>query len=147
MPISSSNLKESFPPVHIETKLWITAPNHFTLGPGDVRLLKSILETKNLTKSSEICGYSYKYGWNKLQNLRRKIGIDLVESSRGGYGGGGTITITPYGLFLLRIYDHAQKRLDEMGDQINTEIASWSTEWNSNSYPDEGKKNKDQKDC
>ena len=126
MPTLLSYSKESFPPVNIETKLWITAPNHFTLGPGDVRLLKSILETKNLTKSSALLGYSYKFGWNKLQNLRRKIGIDLVSSSRGGFGGGGTITITPYGFFLLRVYDHAQKRLDKMVDQINTEIASWS---------------------
>jgi molybdate transport system regulatory protein len=126
MPNSPSNLKESFPPVQIEIKLWVTAPNHFTLGPGDVRLLKSLLETKNLTKSSELCGYSYKYGWNKLQNLRRKIGFPLIESSRGGYGGGGTITITSYGLFLLHVYDHAQKRVDEVVTQINTEIASWS---------------------
>ena len=71
-------------------KFWIKGSNDFTMGPGDVKLIKSLIEFKNLTKAASVCHYSYKYAWKKLKNISENTGKAIVNSHRGGKGGGGS---------------------------------------------------------
>ncbi|WP_371805294.1 winged helix-turn-helix domain-containing protein [Candidatus Lokiarchaeum ossiferum] len=110
----------------IGTKLWLKGFENFTLGPGDVRLIKSLQKTKNLTRTSEDLGYSYKYGWSKLRSITKKTGRPVVISHKGGYGGGGNVTVTPWGTYLVELFSMVQERLDHFSQIINQEIAKKS---------------------
>ncbi|UYP44712.1 hypothetical protein NEF87_000997 [Candidatus Lokiarchaeum ossiferum] len=112
----------------IGTKLWLKGFENFTLGPGDVRLIKSLQKTKNLTRTSEDLGYSYKYGWSKLRSITKKTGRPVVISHKGGYGGGGNVTVTPWGTYLVELFSMVQERLDHFSQIINQEIAKKSFE-------------------
>ena len=100
-------------------KIWLEGPDEFTFGPGDVRLLKSLRDTQNLTKTSKEVGYSYKYAWQKLQQMTKKTEHDVVTTHRGGKGGGGDVKITNWGRFLIQRFEQAQLKLDQLAEEIN----------------------------
>ncbi len=105
-------------------KLWLKGYEDFTLGLGDVRLIRSLQETKNLTKSSKELGYSYKYGWSKLRSITSKTKKPVVITHKGGYGGGGTVTVTPWGNYLVDLYSMLQEKLDHFSKEMNHEISN-----------------------
>ncbi len=109
-------------PFQVGLKIWITAPStpRSLFGVGDMRLLQSLVDTNNLTKSAQELGYSYKYAWNKLRELSKKSGLDVVETHRGGYGGGGEMRITPWGQYLIQIFSEINTRMQVFKQDINT---------------------------
>ena len=100
-------------------KIWLEGPEKFTFGPGDVKLLNSLRSTQNLTETSKIVGYSYKYAWQKLQVITKKTGRAVVTTQKGGKGGGGNVKITKWGLQLIEMFEQAQLRLNNLSDEIN----------------------------
>ena len=104
-------------------KFWIKGANDFTMGPGDVKLIKKLLELKNLTNAAEICNYSYKFAWMKLKNISEKTGKAIVISHRGGKGGGGEVSVTPWGIHLVSLFEIAKRQLNKVISKINEEFA------------------------
>lgn len=49
-------------------------------------------------------GISYRYAWNYIRKLEKRLGIKIVKSERGGSGGGATI-LTDAGKTLVREYE------------------------------------------
>jgi len=104
-------------------KFWIKGSNNFTMGPGDVKLIKNLIEFKNLTKAAHESNYSYKYAWKKLKKISEKTGKPIFESHKGGKGGGGNVSITSWGFHLVSLFENAQKQLDKLISKINAELA------------------------
>ncbi|RSC92843.1 winged helix-turn-helix domain-containing protein [Tenacibaculum singaporense] len=88
----------------IKSRIWIEVDNTTFLGEGRVRLLKSIKETKSLSKSARELGISYKKAWNLIDSVNKKADMPVVVRKSGGSGGGGT-TLTEHGLELIEMYD------------------------------------------
>ncbi len=103
-------------------KFWIKGSNDFTMGPGDVKLIKSLIEFKNLTKAANVCNYSYKYAWKKIKNISEKTGKAIVNSHRGGKGGGGEVSVTPWGIYLVSLFESAEMQLNKVISKINTDF-------------------------
>ena len=101
--------------LNVGIKMWIKGPadSRSLFGPGDVRLLLSLKTTNNLTKSAQELEYSYKYAWQKLKDLTKKTGLSVVETHRGGYGGGGAMQVTPWGEYLIAIYSEINNRVSD----------------------------------
>ena len=104
-------------------KFWIKGSNDFTMGPGDVKLIKKLIEFKNLTKAANVCSYSYKYAWKKIKNISEKTGKAIVSSHRGGKGGGGEVSVTSWGIHLVSLFESAEKQLNEVISKINADFA------------------------
>ena len=104
-------------------KFWIKGSNDFTMGPGDVKLIKNLIEFNNLTKAATFCHYSYKYAWKKIKNISEKTGKAIVNSHRGGKGGGGEVTVTSWGKHLIFLFESAEKQLNKTISEINAEFA------------------------
>ena len=103
-------------------KIWLAGPEGFTFGPGDLKLLVSLSLTKNLTETSKIVGYSYKYAWQKLQQITKKTGRDVVITHRGGKGGGGDVQITKWGEYLIEMFEQAQIKLNQLAKEMNSNL-------------------------
>ena len=104
-------------------KFWIKGTNNFSMGPGDVKLIKKLIELKNLTKAANECDYSYKYAWKKIKNISEKTGKAIVNSHRGGKGGGGEVTVTLWGIHLVSLFESAEKQLNKIISKINADFA------------------------
>jgi molybdate transport system regulatory protein len=74
------------------------------LGPGKADLLQAIDETESLTAASARFGMSYKRGWSLVRELNAAFARPLVETEKGGSGGGGGARLTPLGKRVLRRY-------------------------------------------
>lgn len=73
------------------------------LGPGKARLLELIQDTGSISAAGRGMEMSYKRAWMLVEEMNAAFRDPLVESSRGGSGGGGA-RVTEAGLTVLRLY-------------------------------------------
>lgn len=74
------------------------------LGPGKADLLEAIRDTRSLTAAASRFGMSYKRGWSLVRELNAVFAGPLVETEKGGSGGGGGARLTPLGDYVLARY-------------------------------------------
>jgi len=104
-------------------KIWLEFGNKSIMGSGWANLLHHIEKNKegSLTQAAKECNYSYKYAWNILKRIEKRTGMNPVDTSKGGSGGGGWVKLNAWGRYLLKRYNEyleeirkAEKRLGEM---------------------------------
>src|SRR5581483_12268173 len=74
-----------------------------SLGPGKIEMLESIQRTGSLRQAAHALGMSYRRAWLLLDGLNRSFSERASTASIGGQGGGG-VTLTPFGLEIIRCY-------------------------------------------
>ena len=79
------------------------------LGPGKADLLQAIDETASLTKAAARFGMSYKRSWSLVREMNEAFAKPLVETEKGGSGGGGSAVLTNLGKRVLRRYRQMEK--------------------------------------
>jgi molybdate transport system regulatory protein len=79
------------------------------LGPGKADLLQAIDETGSLTKAAARFGMSYKRGWTLVREMNAAFATPLVETEKGGSGGGGRASLTSLGRRILKRYRQMEK--------------------------------------
>ena len=84
------------------------------LGPGKANLLEAIDETASLTAAAQRFGMSYKRSWSLVQELNRDFAEPLVETEKGGAGGGGSARLTKLGRYVLRRYRRMERDADKV---------------------------------
>lgn len=92
--------------VYLEDKVWI--------GPGKADLLELIRETGSISEAGRRMKMSYKRAWTLVETLNTTFHEPLVQSERGGAGGGGAM-LTPAGAEVLALYRDLQRRAAEAG--------------------------------
>jgi molybdate transport system regulatory protein len=91
-----------------------------SLGPGKIDLLESVERTGSLRQAAQALGMSYRRAWLLLDGLNRSFSEPATTASVGGQGGGG-VTLTPFGLEIMRCYRSAAQAIDALA---RTELQS-----------------------
>ena len=73
------------------------------IGPGKAELLDRIARTGSIAAAGREMGMSYKRAWQLIGTLNGMFRDPLVESTRGGPGGGGAV-LTDTGRRVLELY-------------------------------------------
>lgn len=73
------------------------------IGPGKAELLERIDACGSIAAAGRAMGMSYKRAWQLIGTLNAMFAEPLVDSTRGGPGGGGA-TLTPTGRAVLAHY-------------------------------------------
>ncbi|NBD29453.1 MAG: LysR family transcriptional regulator [Alphaproteobacteria bacterium] len=73
------------------------------IGPGKADLLDGIARTGSIAGAGREMGMSYKRAWDLIGTLNAMFRRPLVESTRGGPGGGGAV-LTDLGREVLGLY-------------------------------------------
>ncbi len=73
------------------------------LGPGKADLLERIDRCGSIAAAGREMGMSYKRAWELIRTLNAMFRAPLVESARGGPGGGGAV-LTDLGREVLSLY-------------------------------------------
>ncbi|SHF17279.1 molybdate transport system regulatory protein [Kaistia soli DSM 19436] len=76
----------------------------FALGPGKGDLLDAIAATGSLAASGDRLGMSAKRVWTLIREMNEAFPTPLVETEKGGTGGGGGARLTVLGARVLARY-------------------------------------------
>jgi len=94
-----------------------------SLGPGKIDLLESIQRTGSLRQAAQALGMSYRRAWLLLDGLNRSFTEPASTASIGGQGGGG-VTLTPFGLEIIRTYRAAAQAIESVAQRELEAIAT-----------------------
>ena len=84
----------------------VLGPN-VALGPGKADLLEGVKETGSISAAGRRMGMSYKRAWYHVSAMNACFATPLVETSKGGAGGGGA-RLTPLGEEVLARFRHME---------------------------------------
>lgn len=82
------------------------------LGPGKADLLEGIRETGSISAAGRRMAMSYKRAWDLIDAMNRYFSEPVVQTSKGGSGGGGA-SLTPMGEEVLALYRRIEARSAE----------------------------------
>ena len=84
------------------------------IGPGKAELLERIDQTGSIAAAGREMGMSYKRAWQLIGTLNAMFRDPLVDSTRGGPGGGGAV-LTGTGRTVLALYRAFEAEAAEAG--------------------------------
>ena len=84
------------------------------IGPGKAELLERIDRCGSIAAAGREMGMSYKRAWELVGTLNAMFRAPLVESTRGGPGGGGAV-LTEAGREVLALYRAFEREAAEAG--------------------------------
>lgn len=93
------------------------------MGPGKAELLERIGRTGSIAAAGREMGMSYKRAWMLIETLNAMFRAPVVESTRGGPGGGGAV-LTVTGQQVLALYRAFEARVAEAGAGTLAEMQS-----------------------
>ncbi|HDQ05571.1 MAG TPA: LysR family transcriptional regulator, partial [Candidatus Bathyarchaeota archaeon] len=70
-------------------KLWLEYQGEPLIGKGGAEILETIKEVESISKAAKKAGMSYRYVWNYLAKLEKRLGEPVVKTFKGGSKGGG----------------------------------------------------------
>ena len=113
--ITSSDMspKASRPP-HPRLRIRIVFGEDEMIGPGKAELLERIDRCGSIAAAGREMGMSYKRAWQLIGMLNAMFRDPLVDSTRGGPGGGGAV-LTQAGRAALALYRAFEEDVTEAG--------------------------------
>jgi molybdate transport system regulatory protein len=73
-------------------------------GPGKAELLERLAETGSISAAAKAMKMSYRRAWLLLDELNSCFVQPVAKKTKGGRGGGGGATLTPWGQTVLKLY-------------------------------------------
>lgn len=88
----------------VRSKVWLEVKGEPVFGEGKKRLLEAIERHGSINRAAREAGVSYRRAWSYIRAMETRLGTKLVETERGGDGGGGT-KLTEEARRLIRMYE------------------------------------------
>ena len=76
--------------------------NSFLLDSKKFQLLESILDTGSLTSAAKSINVSYRTALNYIEKIESTLDVKIVNTTKGGKGGGGGTSLTEEGYSILK---------------------------------------------
>lgn len=99
-------------------KVTLTEGERIFFGPGAEELFQHIKNTGSVREAAENMNMSYSKAWKLIRLAESTLDRKLVERSKGGEGGGGSASLTPYGEEFLEDYRSFRKEVQEAAAEI-----------------------------
>jgi molybdate transport system regulatory protein len=92
-------------------KVWVESSGNAVLGDFRVDLLRAIQEAGSLAAAAHELGLSYRRAWDKVRDMEKNLGAQLVLTEKGGNNRGGS-RLTPRAEKLLSQYERFRERME-----------------------------------
>jgi molybdate transport system regulatory protein len=102
-------------------RLRIVLEPNIAIGPGKADLLQAIAETGSISAAGRRMAMSYRRAWLLVSTMNQCFQSPLVETAKGGAGGGGGARLTALGREVLERY-RRMERLTAVA--VETEMAA-----------------------
>lgn len=103
---------------HMRLRLYRRERN---FGPGVAMLMEGVRETASLSAACKELGMSYSKAWKIIKKAEEDLGCLLMEGTRGGESGGGTV-LTEEGVQLLARYQRFEAEAGEVVERLFCQI-------------------------
>ena len=105
---------EKFNKIGLKYKVWLESEDGESIfGDGKYLLLKTIDAEGSFVAATKKLGLSYRKTWNKLQNIEKKLGFLLVETTRGGATGGCSV-LSAEAKKMIAAFENFHTKTDEI---------------------------------
>ncbi len=108
-------------PMEVKSNIWLEIDGQVVLSAWRIDLLRAIQQTGSISGAAELMNIPYRRAWEKIHQLEERLGLKLVETQVGGYGGGGAKLsreclelIAKYALLTQGIDPLLQQRFEEI---------------------------------
>lgn len=101
-------------PDHPRLRIRIVFGEREMIGPGKAELLERIDRCGSIAAAGREMGMSYKRAWDLVGTLNAMFAAPLVDSTRGGPGGGGAV-LTDAGREVLHLYRVFEREAAQAG--------------------------------
>ena len=108
-------------PMEVKSNIWLEIDGEVVLSAWRIDLLQAIQQTGSISGAAELMNIPYRRAWEKIHQLEERLGLKLVETQVGGYGGGGAKLsleclelIAKYALLTQGRDPRLQQRLEEI---------------------------------
>jgi molybdate transport system regulatory protein len=105
----------------INGRFWLNKSEQNFLGEGRIELLVNIGKSGSITKAAKEMKMSYKAAWDAVDAMNNLSEHPLVQSAKGGKGGGGT-HLTSYAKELIETYKILQEEHDAFLNNLSKRI-------------------------
>ena len=92
--------------------LWIEIDGDVVLSRWRVKLLKTIDATGSISSAADSMDVPYRRAWERVNEMERRLGVDLLQTEVGGSGGGGAI-LTEEAKALIMRFDRFESGMEE----------------------------------
>ena len=96
---------------NVSCKVWLELRGEPLIGKGGAKILETIKQVQSISNAAKKTGMSYRYVWNYLSKLEKRLGEPVVTTFKGGSKGGGGANLTKLGFKLLNEYKQAEVNL------------------------------------
>ena len=103
---------------NLDGRIWLETNGIKVLGKGRVELLERIQLSGSIRQAALQMEMSYKQAWELIKHMNIHFGTPLVETHRGGKGGGNAV-VTPFALNLINEYQLLQVKFREFLNNNN----------------------------
>lgn len=104
--------RDNYPPGwYCRGRIWIEREGETYLGFGRIVLLSRIGEFGSILQAAKSMEMSYKQAWDLVDAMNRHAATPLVETRKGGRGGGGAI-LTEAGARAIKEFHAMRERLE-----------------------------------
>ena len=100
----------------VSCKIWLEHKGKPLLGRGGAKILMTIGQLESISKTAIKTKMSYRYVWNYLSKLEKRLGEPVVKTFKGGSKGGGGAILTKLGKELLNEYNRVEHQLKKIVD-------------------------------
>ena len=107
----------------LRAKVWIELDGVHLFGKGRASLLGAIDREGSIQAAARRMGVSYRRAWTLLKTSEERWGRRLVETFRGGVGGGGA-RLTEAGRLLLEVFRRVEPRVQKAVERGQRELES-----------------------
>jgi molybdate transport repressor ModE-like protein len=98
--------------VEVKYKVWVEKDGEILIGLGKDELLRQIEKTGSIRQAAENMGITYRKAIYFIDAMEKRSGKKIVETFRGGAGGGGS-KLTEYGKQLLNEFEKVVKEFEK----------------------------------
>jgi len=97
--------------------LWLEYKGKPAVGKGGAAVLAKIDRYRSISKAAVSLNLSYSYVWKRLRKMEEVLGVPLIETQRGGLGGGGKADLTPLGRRILLKYHRVNLEFNKLASK------------------------------
>jgi len=73
-----------------KSKVWIELEGVYLMGDGRAALLQTIDRVGSISEAAREMDISYRHAWGYVRKLEARLGMKVVDTQKGGIGGGAT---------------------------------------------------------
>ena len=107
---SGGAFKRHLAPHH---KVWLDWDGVFLMGPRYLRFLDAVARTGTIRAAGRVVGWSYRTCLNRIREMERVLGTQVLATTRGGHRGGGA-RLTAAARRLVQVFSRWQREVDRL---------------------------------